>query len=77
MALSKREMGTCEKREGYIHCEVKGAIVNIREGLTDLKGRNVTSVSIVPDDRYAGEPIWKVVPQVYNIRIIQLKKKVR
>jgi hypothetical protein len=73
--LSKREMGTCEKREGYIHCEVQGAIVNIREGLQDVKGRAVTSVQIMPDDRYAGEPIWKVIPKVYNVRIVQTKKR--
>jgi len=68
-------MGKCERREGYIHCEVQGAIVNIREGLSDRKGRNVTSVEILPDDHYAGEPIWKTIPKIYNVRIVQLKKK--
>lgn len=70
----RRYGGKCEHREDYIHCEVEGAIINIREGLYDLKGRKVTSVSIVPDDRYAGEPIWKTIPHVHNIRVVQLKK---
>ena len=56
------------------HIEVEGAIVNIREGLHDLKGRKVTSVEIIPDDRFAGEPIWIVKPKIHNIRIIQTKK---
>jgi hypothetical protein len=56
------------------HIEVEGAIVNIRQGLHDLKGRKVTSIEIIPDDRYAGEPIWKVIPKVYNVRVVQTKK---
>ena len=56
------------------HIEVEGAIVNIREGLTDLKGRKVTSIEILPDDHYAGEKIWKTVPKVYNVRVIQTNK---
>ena len=75
MSLSKREMGTCEKREGYIHCEVQGAVINIREGLNNMAGQKVTAVEILPDDHYAGEKMWRVIPKIYNIRIVQMSKK--
>ena len=42
-----------------------------------MQGRKVTSVEILPDDRYAGERIWKTYPHVRNVRIVQLKKKNR
>ncbi len=74
MAKRKRQ-GKCVNRDDYIHCEVEGAVINIREGLHDTKGRNVTSVEIIPDDHYAGEPIWKTVPRVHNVRLIQLKTR--
>lgn len=57
-----------------LHIEAEGCIVNIREGLHDRVGRRVTSIEILPDDRYAGEPIWKLVGTVNN-RVIQLKKR--
>lgn len=56
------------------HIEVEGAIVNIRTGLHDRRGRKVTSVQIIPDDRYKGERIWRTIPRVHNVRIVQLKK---
>lgn len=73
--MAKRKIGKCYNRGNYLHCEVEGAIINIREGLHDTKGRAVTSVEIIPDDHYAGEPIWRTVPKVHNVRIIQLKKR--
>ena len=54
------------------HIEVEGGIVNIREGLTDIKGRKVTSVEIIPD-KFAGEREW-ILSGVGNNRLIQLKK---
>lgn len=54
-----------------LHIEADGCIVNIREGLTDLKGRKVTNVEILPDS-YAGEKKWKVLGSMNN-RVIQLK----
>lgn len=33
-----------------LHIEVDGAIVNIRVGLTDADGNQVTRVDIIPDD---------------------------
>lgn len=73
----RKKHGNCTwlSEQEVLHCEVEGAIVNIREGLHDLKGRKVTSVEIIPDDRFAGEPIWKTVPKVRNVRLIQLKTK--
>jgi hypothetical protein len=58
---------------GVKHIEIEGAIVNIREGLSDFKGRKVTSVEILPDDRYVGERKWKLYG-CYQNRIVQLKK---
>jgi len=58
----------------YKHIEANGCIVNIREGLTDRKGRQVTSIEIIPDN-YAGEKPWRVYPGKHNIRVVQLKTK--
>jgi len=56
------------------HIEAEGCVVNIREGLTDLKGREVTSIEILPDDHYSGEQIWKLIGYVNN-RVVRLKKR--
>jgi len=53
------------------HIEVDGCIVNIRTGLSDMHGRRVTAVSIIPD-QYAGEKQWRVFG-CKNIRIVELK----
>ncbi len=57
------------------HIEAEGCVVNIRQGLYDREGRKVTSIEILPDDHYAGEQIWKVSPNVRNVRVIQTKKR--
>lgn len=42
-----------------LHVETDGAIVNIRVGLIDAEGRQVTHVSVTADgDRFAGEAAW-------------------
>lgn len=56
------------------HLEVDGAVINIRTGLRDRRGRKVTSVEILPDDHYAGEKPWRVIPGKHNTRIVQLKR---
>ena len=56
------------------HIEVDGCIVNIRTGLTDRKGRKVTSIEILPDDHYAGEKVWRLIGSINN-RMVELKKK--
>jgi hypothetical protein len=58
------------------HIEVEGCIVNIREGLSDRKGRKVTSIEILPDDNYTGERIWRLRGCVNN-RVVQLNKRLR
>ena len=65
----------CKSKVTLKHLEVEGAIINIRQGLCDMHGRKVTSVEIIPDDRFAGERIWRTIPKVHNIRIVQLSKK--
>jgi len=65
--IRKFKIGNC------IHIEANGCIVNIRENLTDRKGRSVTSIEILPDDHYMGERIWKIIG-LRNTRVIQLKK---
>jgi len=57
------------------HIEVAGGIVNIREGLSDRKGRSVTSIEILPDE-YAGERQWRLYG-FSNNRLVQLRKVVR
>jgi len=73
--VKRTRKGKCYSREDYIHCEVEGAVINIREGLHDVTGRKVTSVELIPDDHYAGERIWRLKPNVRHIRIVQLKKR--
>jgi len=55
------------------HIEVEGCIVNITTGLSDRKGRKVTSIEILPDDHYTGEQIWRLRGSINN-RVVQLKK---
>jgi len=59
------------------HIEAEGCIVNIREKLSDRNGRAVTSIEILPDDHFCGERIWKTLPRVVNVRVVQLKKVYR
>jgi hypothetical protein len=61
------------RKDGLIHLEVEGCIVNIHQGLKDSLGRKVTSVEIIPDDHYAGERPWKL-RGARNNRLVQLKK---
>lgn len=69
--------GHCTKREDYIHCEVDGAVINIYEGLQNMKGQKVTAVEVLPDNHYIGEKPWRVVPKITNLRIIQGKNPLR
>ena len=58
-----------------IKVEANNCLVVIKENLTDMKGRNVTSIQIIPDN-YAGEPKNIRVGAKPNVRVITLKKKV-
>ena len=57
-----------------IKVEMDNCLVVIKQGLTDTKGRAVTSIQIIPDN-YAGEPINKRIGGSANVRVITLKKK--
>lgn len=63
-------------RDKLLHVEVDGCIVNITVGLSDMQGRRVTSVSIVPDDESRGGDgegrVWRYVPGESNHRLIRL-----
>lgn len=58
-----------------LHIEADGCVINIREGLIDIKGRKVTSITVQPDE-YAGEKKWKL-SGFHNIRVIQLKTVIK
>lgn len=55
ISLSSRSKKT------LLHIEAPGCIINIRVGLTDMDGREVTNVSVMANgNRYAGDPEWWV-----------------
>ena len=64
---------TWNKTGDILHIETPNGIVNIRCGLRDLRGRNVDSIEIIPDDRYVGEHKVVTVPKIGNVRMIRLK----
>ena len=64
-SISHRRAGQC------LHIETPLGIVNIRVGLSDMRGRLVDSVEVIPSNG-AGDP--KVIRCGYaNTRLIQLK----
>lgn len=52
-----------------LHIETEGCIVNIRIGLTNSEGKNVTSVEILPDQIEKND-YWDLVGTINN-RIIK------
>ena len=58
-------------RDGCFHVELPNCIVNMRPGLSDLEGRPVDSVEIIPNS-YAGEEV-QVIPDVRNVRVVKVK----
>lgn len=69
----KRPTAKWMKEQEVLHIETDNCIVNIRQGLTDRLGRNVTSIEIILDS-YAGEPKRKLIGYA-NTRVIDLKTK--
>ena len=61
-------------KDGKLHIEAPGCIINIRCNLHDEDGREVTSVEI-SCDRYAGEPEWNINGEdgvdYKNVRIVR------
>ena len=62
------------KQNGNLKVECDNCVIVIREGLSDTKGRPVTSVQIIPD-KYVGERKNIRVGGCANVRVITLKKK--
>lgn len=60
------------KNDDTLHVETPNGIVNIRAGLTDMRGRSVDSIQIIPDN-YAGENKVVRVGGCPNVRLIRLK----
>jgi hypothetical protein len=57
-----------------VHIEAPGCVVNIRVGLTDEKGREVTSVEVLSDGkRFAGEN-WKIIGTTSLARVVRVRK---
>lgn len=67
-----RTVKTVVHRKGILHIETPLGIVNITLGLSDVSGRVVESIEVIPN-KYAGE--LKVKRSGYgNTRLIQCKK---
>ncbi len=66
-------------RDKLLHIETEGCIVNIRVGLQNTDGENVTSIEVLPDTNGdgCGNPAWYVADDpkatAQNIRIVQKK----
>ena len=52
--MKRIEFGPNNRSGNLLHIEVPGGIVNIRIGLHDVEGREVTSVEILPDGEDRG-----------------------
>jgi len=66
-------MKMTEMKNGTIHLEVKGCVVNIKENLYDEHNRECTVVSIIPDNYMPDEKIWLLKGHAHN-RIIQTEE---
>lgn len=67
-------MKSYKHNKNTIKVETDNALIVIQGNLTDLKGRNVTSVRIIPDN-YAGENPSVRIGGCSNIRVVTLKHK--
>lgn len=61
-------------RDRLLHVEADGCIVNIHVGLTDLKGRHVTRVDVIPDDERRGGDADGFIWYADGPRVIRLEK---
>jgi len=62
-----------DKARKGLHIEAEGCVVNIYEGLTNRADKKVTTIEILPDDHYSGEPKWKLKGSINN-QVIQSGK---
>lgn len=63
-------------RNGVLHIETPEGIINIYTGLHDDKGREVTTVEAIPDDRFAGERKVRCSPGCH-FRMVRNKRLYR
>ena len=70
--MKQRRIRNVDLRDGMLHVETPNAIVNIRVGLHDRRGRSTDSVQIIPD-AFAGENKVVVYPGRCNTRVVRLK----
>ncbi len=73
----KTVVHTKSSRDSLLHIETEGGIVNIRVGLKDTGGHDITSIEVLPD-RGMGEA-WKFADkpkaQAMNIRLTPVPPK--
>lgn len=54
------------RSDNQLHIETDGCVVNLRVGLTDIEGRPITRVDVLPDSEYRGGDgvgnFWDVIP---------------
>ncbi len=53
-----------------LHIETEGCIVNIRVGLSNMEGQEVTVIEILPDDHSVNGEKWKLDGTIRN-RVIR------
>jgi len=58
-------------RDKLLHIETEGGIINIRVGLQNTEGQEVTSIEILADESDG----WKNFDGTVNNRIIKIKKE--
>lgn len=67
----KTVVHTKRSKDDLLHIETEGGIINVRVGLSDSKGRPITSIEILPDRQLGDE--WKFADkrkaQAMNIRL--------
>jgi hypothetical protein len=69
ITVAKQDLGK------LVHVEAPGCVINIRVGLADEKGREVTSVEVLADgERFAGES-WRIVGSKSTARVVRVRKE--
>ena len=58
------------------HIETPLGIVNISTGLSDIKGRQVDSIQIIPDKHIGEKAIMRKPNRAANVRLVKALKKV-
>lgn len=59
--------------KGLLHIETDLGIINIRVGLTNMKGQKVESIKVIPDHYHGGKKVMRY--GLCNTRLVQCKHK--